>query len=69
VEGSVFGAISLWFLVYEISLEPMNGFVPNLHGRLVWSLAQTSLKVKGEGHRDKNEFFGPFGGVRMVCVS
>jgi len=27
--GSVFGAVSLWFLVYEISLKPLNGFAPS----------------------------------------
>jgi len=46
-EGSVFGAVSLWFLfVCEISPKPLNGFAPNSHGRCVWSLARTSLKVK-----------------------
>jgi len=42
-----FGTVSLWFLlVCEISREPLNRFVPNSHGRHVWSLAWTSLKVK-----------------------
>jgi len=36
--------------VYEISCEPLNGFAPNSHGRCVWSLAWTSLKVKGQDH-------------------
>jgi len=33
--------------------EPLNGFVPNLHGRRVWSLARTSLNVKvnAQGHQ------------------
>ena len=53
--------------VYEISTERLNGFVPNSHGRHVWSLARTSLKVKVT--RDKNVIFGPFGGLRVVCVS
>ena len=34
------------FFVYEISREPLNGFAPNSHGRRVWSLVRTSLKVK-----------------------
>jgi len=48
-----FGAVSLCFLfVYEISREPLNVSVPNSHGRRVYSLARTSLKVnvKGQGH-------------------
>jgi len=38
---------------YEISWEPMNGFVPNSQGRGVWSLAWTNLnvKVKVHGHQ------------------
>jgi len=41
----VFGAVCDFFLfVYEISLEPLNGFAPDSHGRGAWSLARTSLK-------------------------
>ena len=69
-----FGAVSLWFLfVYEISREPLNGFTPNSHGRRVWSLAQTSLKVKVKGQRsrssltrDKNVIFSPFNSAAFV---
>jgi len=44
--------------------EPLNGF-----GRHVWSLAWTSLKVKGQGYQgQKRHFFGPFGGLRVVYV-
>jgi len=32
--------------LYEITLEPLNGFAPNSQGRRVWSLTQASLKVK-----------------------
>ena len=44
--------------VYEIYREALNGFAPNSHGRRVWSLARTSLKVKvkrqaEQGQRDK----------------
>ena len=47
-------ALSLTFLfVYEISHELLNGFAPNSHGRLVWSLAQTSLNVKVKVTSDK----------------
>jgi len=58
-----------FFFVYEISPELLNGFVPNSHGRRIWSLAWTSLKVKVT--RDKNNiflFFGPSSGVRAVYV-
>jgi len=66
-KGSVFGAVNLCFLfVYEISREPLNGFAPNSHGRRVWSLARTSLKVKV--NRDKAGIFGPFGGLRAVYI-
>jgi len=55
--------------VYEIYREPQNGFAPNSHERRVWSLARTSLKVKvTRESRDKMAFFGPFGGLRAVCV-
>ena len=54
----LFLALSITFLfVYEISPEPLNGFSPNSHGRRVWSLTQTSLKVKVN-----------FGGLRAVYV-
>ena len=70
MEGSVFGANSLWFLfVYEIYPEPLNGFGRYSHGRRVWSLAPTSLKVKvkDQGHHgQKTAFFGPFGGLHAV---
>jgi len=41
-----------FLFVYEIARKPLNGFVPNSHGRRVWSLARTSLtvKVKGQGY-------------------
>jgi len=32
-EGSVFGAVSLFLLVYKMYREPLNAFAPNLHGR------------------------------------
>jgi len=57
---------------YEISRELLNGFVPNSHGRRVWSLAWTSLKVKVKGQKsrspEKTASFGHFGGLRAVCV-
>ena len=46
------------FFVYEMSLEPLNGFAPNSHRRRVWSIAWTSLKVKVT--RNKNSIFRPF---------
>jgi len=43
----LFLALSVTFLfVYEISREPVNGFVPNSHGRRVWSFARRSLNIK-----------------------
>jgi len=38
-----------FLFVYEIFRERLNGFAPNSHGRRVWSLAWTSLKVKVKG--------------------
>jgi len=52
----LFLALSVTFLfVYEISPELLNGFAPNSHGRRVWSLTQTCLKVKVT--RDKKRHF------------
>jgi len=53
-----FGAVTLGFLlVYEIPREPLNRFAPNSHGRRVWSLTRTSLKVKVKVARDKKWHF------------
>jgi len=59
-----------WIFVCEISREPLNGFAPNSHGRHVWSLAQTSLKVevKGQGHQRQKGILGPLGGLPAVYV-
>jgi len=46
MEGSAFGDVYLFFM-YEISWEPLNGFVPNSHGRCVWSLVHLSTKTAG----------------------
>jgi len=43
--------------------EPLNGFVPNSDGRRVWSLTQTSLKVKVT--RDKKLYFSA---LLAACV-
>ena len=67
-------ALSVTFLfVYEISLEPQYWFAPSSHARRAWSLAQMSLKIKVKGQRSrssgtKTAFFGPFGGLRAVCL-
>jgi len=68
-----FGEVSLCFFVYEMSREPLNGSAPNSHGRRVWSLARMSLKVmvksqKSRSPETKTAFFGPFGGLRAVCL-
>ena len=69
LQNSVFLTKSVCgFFVYEISQEPLDGFAPNSHGRRVWSLAWTSLKVKGQGHQGQKRIFGPFGGLRAVYV-
>jgi len=39
------------FFVNQISREPLNAFVPSWQGSRVWSLAWTSLNVKGQGHQ------------------
>ena len=53
-------ALSVTFLfVYEISREQLNGFAPNSHGRLVWSLARASSPGT------KNGIFRPF--PRPAC--
>jgi len=58
-----------FLFVYEISRELLNRFVPNTHGRRVWSLTWTSLKVKGRGHQgQKNRIFQPFGSLCVVYV-
>jgi len=43
----------LLFVFAWLSREPLIGFAPNSHGKRVWSLARTSLKVKvkGQGHQ------------------
>jgi len=76
VEDSDFGAVSLCFLfVYEISLEPLNGFAPNSHGRRF--MVPRSDEFEGQGQiskvkvtRDtKTAFFGPnFGFLRAMCA-
>ena len=51
---------SVTFLfVYEISPEPLNGFAQNSHGRRVWPLARTGLKVrvKGQDHQGQKRHF------------
>jgi len=59
---------SVTLFVYEISWELLNRFVPNSHGKHVWSLARTSLKVrvKGQGHRDKKTAFSAAYGSCLV---
>ena len=68
-EGSVFGVVSLWsvFFVCEISWELLNEFAPNSHGKRVWSVIWTSLKVKVTTDK-KTTFLGPFGGLRAIYV-
>ena len=76
--NAVFGTISLCFFVcvrhlgnLSLSRELLNGFAPNSHGRCVWSLTWTSLKVKVRGQRSrqsgtKKRHFGPFGGLQFM---
>ena len=56
--------------MYEIFWEQLNGFVPNSHGRSVWSLA---WRDEFEGQRSRSleakmAFFGPFCGLHAVHV-
>jgi len=57
VEGSVFGAVSLWFLCMKYIGNRWTD-LRQIHMEEVfnWSLARTSLKVKvkGQGHQWKN---------------
>jgi len=68
----LFLALFVTFLfVYEISPEPLNGFVINSQGRHAWSLARMSLnvKVKGQGHQgQKTAFFGPLAACDLCLV-
>jgi len=52
----LFVCLCVCLFVNQISLEPLNRFVQNSHGRHVWSLARMSLnvKVKGQGHQGQN---------------
>ena len=56
----MFGKTSLALVLFvclfvnQISLEPLNGFAPNSHGRRVSSLARTNLNVKVKGHRSRS---------------
>jgi len=55
--GEVYDCLVLF--VHKISWEPLNGFVPDSHGRCVWSLARMSLKVKvkDQGHEGQMQHF------------
>jgi len=55
----------VFLFVYEISPEPLNGFETNSHRRRVWSLARTSLKVKGQGHQGQKWHFST---LSVACV-
>jgi len=62
-QGSVFGAVSLWFLsVYEISPKPLNGFAPNSRGRRVWSLRRV-WRSRSPGTKKLH-----FSAILAVCV-
>jgi len=76
VEGSVFGADSLWFLrVYEISQE---GTTEQICAKFTWKkcLVPHSDEFEDQGQRskvkiirDKTVFFGSFGGLHVVyCI-
>jgi len=73
-EGSVFGVVSLWFFVCVWNVSgTAEQFVPNSHGRRVFSLLRrvrrSRSKVKCQGHQgQKTAFFGPFDGLRVVYV-
>jgi len=54
-----------FLFLHETSLELLNCFAPNSHGRHVWSLTRTSLKVKVKVTRDKKQHFSAFLAVCM----
>jgi len=56
-----------FLFVYEISPEPLNVSARNSHGRRVWCLARTSLKVKvkGQGHQGQKRHFST---LSVACV-
>ena len=66
-EGSDFGAVSLVFLVCVWNIS---GTAEGICAKFTWKtclvLAWISLKVKVI--RDKNGIFGPFDGLREVCL-
>ena len=49
----------LLLLLLLLSWELLTGFMPNSHGRCVWSLTRTSLNVKVKGR--KGGYRGPVG--------
>ena len=64
----LFLALSVPFLfVCEISRELLNGFAPNSHERHVWSLAGTSLNVKGQGQGHQEQQWN-FSTLLAACV-
>jgi len=60
-------SVCVFLYVYEICQEPPKGFAPNSHGRHVWPLAQTSLKVgvKNQGHQGQKMAFSA---LLVACV-
>jgi len=55
--------------VYEIPLEPLNGFAPNSQGRRVCSLAGMSLRVKVKGQRSRSPRTKTvFSALSVACV-
>ena len=64
-EGSVFGAASLWFFVYEISLEPPNGFAPNSHGRVFGPSLRQVWRSTVKITKDKKRHFSS---LSAACV-
>jgi len=60
-------SVCFFLFMYEISLKPLNRFMPNSHERRVWSLTRTSLKVKikGQGHQGQKKHFSA---LLAVCV-
>ena len=67
-EGSVFGAVSLWFFVCVWNISGTAERICAIFTRktcLVWSVACTSLKVKGQGHQGQKRHFSA---VKAACV-
>jgi len=57
VKGSVFGTVSMWFFDCVWNISGTAERICIEFTRKTWSLAWTSLKVKGQGHQGQKRYF------------